>query len=88
MSTLLKSARCPWDEAWYVLSGEQCLETPSGKTALHAGQSGLVPEGPPMMLSATGTSERRALALILGDSSLPLGQPAQDWTPKGLCTLP
>jgi quercetin dioxygenase-like cupin family protein len=46
-------------EAWYVLSGEQCLETPSGKSVIGTGQSGLVPGGPPMILMATGTRERR-----------------------------
>jgi quercetin dioxygenase-like cupin family protein len=72
-------------EAWYVLSGEQCLETPSGKAMIGAGQSGLVPGGPPMMLTATGMHERRSLVLILGDSALPNVLPVNDWTPKGLC---
>jgi hypothetical protein len=72
-------------EAWYVLSGEQCLETPSGKTVIGARQSGLVPGGPPMMLLATSTVERRSLVLILGDSSLPPSLPVNEWTPKGLC---
>ncbi len=75
-------------EAWYVLSGEQCLETPRGKTVIGTGQSGLVPGGPPMMLTATGTGERRSLVLIVGDSSLPNVVPANDWTPKGLCLSP
>jgi quercetin dioxygenase-like cupin family protein len=75
-------------EAWYVLSGEQCLETPSGKTVIGTGQSGLVPGGPPMMLTATGTGERHSLVLILGDSSLPNVLPANDWRPKGLCLSP
>jgi quercetin dioxygenase-like cupin family protein len=73
-------------EAWYVLSGEQCLETPGGKTVIGARQTGLVPGGPPMMLLATGAGERRSLVLILGDSSLPASLPVSDWTPKGLCT--
>jgi quercetin dioxygenase-like cupin family protein len=75
-------------EAWYVLSGEQCLETPSGKTMIGAGQSGLAPGGPPMMLLATGAGERRSLVLILGDSSLPFALPVNDWTPQGLCASP
>lgn len=75
-------------EAWYVLAGKQCLETPDGKVVIQAGETGIVPEGPPMMLSATGTAERRSLVLILGDSSAPIGTPAADWTPKGLCSAP
>jgi mannose-6-phosphate isomerase-like protein (cupin superfamily) len=47
-------------EAWYVLAGIQCLETPDGITVVRAGEGSLVPEGPPMMLSSVGTAPRRA----------------------------
>ncbi len=57
-------------EAWYTLAGETCLETPNGK---HIGRAGgppvIVPGGPPMHLTATGTEQRRALVFILHDSS-------------------
>lgn len=73
-------------EAWYTLAGETCLETPEGKTVGRAGGSHvIVPGGPPMHLTATGTETRRALVLILHDSSQPPTTPAPDWTPKGLC---
>ncbi len=75
-------------EAWYVLAGEQCLETPHGKSVIGTGQSGLVPGGYPMLLTATGSAERRSLVLILGDSSLPNVLPENDWKPKGLCSTP
>jgi len=75
-------------EAWYVLSGEQCLETPGGKSVIRTGQSGLVAGGQPMILTATGAGERRSLVLILGDSSLPNVLPEKDWKPKGLCLAP
>ncbi len=39
-----------------------------------------------MELTATGSEVRRALVLILHDSSLPATTPATDWTPKRLCT--
>jgi len=45
----------------------------------------IVPEGPPMHLTATGTETRRALVLILHDATQPATTPATDWTPKGLC---
>jgi hypothetical protein len=45
----------------------------------------IVPGGPPMHLTATGTVQRRALVLILHDSSKPASISAHDWTPKGLC---
>ena len=73
-------------EAWYTLAGETCLETPEGKMVGRAGGSHvIVPGGPPMHLTATGTETRRALVLILHDSTLPPTTPARDWTPKGLC---
>jgi quercetin dioxygenase-like cupin family protein len=73
-------------EAWYTLSGETCLETPDGTMIGRAGGSHvIVPGGPPMHLTATGTETRRALVLILHDSTQPATTPAPDWTPKGLC---
>jgi quercetin dioxygenase-like cupin family protein len=73
-------------EAWYTLAGETCLETPDGKMVGRAGGSHvIVPGGPPMHLTATGTETRRALVLILHDSSQPATTPASDWMPKGLC---
>jgi quercetin dioxygenase-like cupin family protein len=76
-------------EAWYTLAGETCLETPDGVMVGRAGGSHvIVPGGPPMHLTATGTETRRALVLILHDSSQPATTPASDWTPKGLCKQP
>jgi hypothetical protein len=73
-------------EAWYTLSGETCLETPEGKQIGRvAGSQVIVPGGPPMHLTATGTEQRRALVLILHDSSKPATTIVHDWTPKGLC---
>jgi len=73
-------------EAWYTLTGETCLETPEGKMVGRAGGSHvIVPGGPPRHLTATGTETRRALVLILHDSTQPPTTPAHDWTPKGLC---
>jgi quercetin dioxygenase-like cupin family protein len=77
--------RHPGPEAWYVLTGAQCLETPGHRTIMRAGETGIVPEGPPMMLSAIGTSKRQSLVLILHDSSKPMGALAPDWKPSGLC---
>jgi quercetin dioxygenase-like cupin family protein len=74
-------------EAWYTLSGATCLETPAGTMEGRAGgQHVIVPSGPPMELTATGTEVRRALVLILHDSSQPASSAASDWTPKGLCS--
>src|SRR5882672_5541692 len=67
-------------------TGQQMVETPEGKMIGRAGGSHvIVPGGPPMHLTATGTETRRALVLILHDSAQPPTTPARDWTPKGLC---
>jgi quercetin dioxygenase-like cupin family protein len=74
-------------EAWHTLTGETCLETPEGKQVGRAGGPPvIVPGGPPMHLTATGTEQRRALVLILHDSSRPATTMVNDWAPKGLCT--
>jgi quercetin dioxygenase-like cupin family protein len=72
-------------EAWYLLSGAQCLETPEGITVMRAGQSAVVREGPPMMLSSVGPETRHGLTLVLHDASKPWTMLSSEWTPKGSC---
>jgi quercetin dioxygenase-like cupin family protein len=76
-------------EAWYTLTGETCLETPEGRMVGRAGGPPvIVPAGPPMHLTATGTTTRRAIVLILHDRSQPATTVTHAWTPKGLCKAP
>jgi quercetin dioxygenase-like cupin family protein len=77
--------RHPGPEAWYTTSGGICLETPVGKTVGRAGESTIVPEGPPMQLTAIGPEDRRSIVLILHDSGQPDTHSADDWVPRGLC---
>jgi quercetin dioxygenase-like cupin family protein len=72
-------------EVWYTATGETCLETPQGKLVGRAGQPVIVPGGPPMELTATGTELRRAVVLILYDVTQPASTLVHDWKPKGLC---
>lgn len=74
-------------EAWFAVSGETCLETSDGRvqTGRPGGPVIIVPEGVMMHLTATGTEERRALVLILHDSSKPPTTMVHDWKAKGLC---
>ena len=72
-------------EAWYLLTGVQCLETPEGITVVKAGDSGVVREGPPMMLSSVGNETRRSVLLVLHDSTQPWTSPVTDWKPAGRC---
>jgi hypothetical protein len=67
------------------IGGRNMLGTPQGKMVGRAGGSHvIVPGGPPMHLTATGTETRRAMVLILHDSTQPPTTPAPDWMPKGL----
>lgn len=87
--------RHPGPEAWYVVSGAQCLETPNGLIVASAGGGAMVPEGWPMAISSVGAETRRALVLILHRSAEPYsmavddhrshGAPHSDWKPQGLC---
>ena len=72
-------------EAWYLVSGAQCLETPEGITVARMGEGAVVPEGPPMALSSVGTETRRSVLLVLHDTSRPWIAMESDWKPKGLC---
>jgi quercetin dioxygenase-like cupin family protein len=71
-------------EAWYLVSGTQCLETPDGITVVEKGKTAIIPEGPPMALSSVGNEIRRSVVLVLHDSTQPWMH-ASDWRPKGAC---
>jgi quercetin dioxygenase-like cupin family protein len=58
-------------EAFYVVDGEQCLETPDRIYPMHKGETLAVPAGVAMRLVATGTTPRRGLAVIVYDSAQP-----------------
>ncbi len=72
-------------EAWYVLTGAQCLETPTGPIVARAGEGTMVPEGPPMSISGIGAETRRSVLLVLHPTAEPWVSAAPDWTPTGLC---
>ena len=72
-------------EAWYVLEGAQCLETPEGITIVRAGENALVRQGPEMMLLGVGSEVRRTMVLVLHDTSKPWIVENTPWKPKGLC---
>jgi len=74
----------PGPEGWYVLAGEQCLETPAGATRGGAGQTMTVLPNVPMELNVTGATLRRAFALVIHDSTQQRGVNS-DWKPAGKC---
>ena len=71
-------------EGWYVLEGEQCLETPAGARRARAGGTLTVGANIPMELNVTGKKLRRAFALVIHDSAQARGTPS-DWKPSGTC---
>ena len=75
----------PGPEGWYVLAGEQCLETPAGATKVESGGTMTVPSNTPMELNVTGKTVRRAFALVIHDSAQPRGIPSE-WKPSGACS--
>ncbi|WP_175943404.1 hypothetical protein [Caballeronia sp. BCC1704] len=78
--------RHPGTEAWFVLSGAQCLETPHGEQLGRPGAPPvIVAPGEPMLLTGIGKEQGHWLVLILMDATMPRGLPADDWTPKHTC---
>ena len=86
--------RHPGPEAWFVIAGGQCLETPNGVMTAQAGQAMLAPEGWPMAISSLGTDTRRAVVLVLHRTGEPYVMPVDaqpdaphaHWKPQGLCS--
>jgi mannose-6-phosphate isomerase-like protein (cupin superfamily) len=71
-------------EIWYVLTGEQCLETPNGIQRAKAGGGMFAPSNTPVQLNITGTGNREALFAIVHDAAKP-ATTVSDWQPKGDC---
>jgi quercetin dioxygenase-like cupin family protein len=59
----------PGPEAWFIMSGEQCLETPDGVVRGRAGEGVVVRGDLPMIIQATGSEIRRNFALVLHDAA-------------------
>jgi len=72
-------------EAWYVLEGTNCLETPDGVRTASAGETLIVPEGPPMVLTGVGPTTRKSMAVIVHDAAQPWTIVTTGWTAKGAC---
>jgi quercetin dioxygenase-like cupin family protein len=74
-------------EAWYLLNGAQCLQTPDSESITRAGQGAVVPMGPPMVLTGMGTEMRRSVVLVLHDTGEPWMTLTTDWKPSKPCAL-
>ena len=72
----------PGPEAFYVVEGEQCMETPSDRRLIPAGGTYVVESGPHIQAAPNG---RRNLVLILAPSGQPAVIPGGNWRPTGFC---
>ena len=84
-STITTVHRHSGPEAWYVVTGAQCLRTPQTTMVLRAGEGGFVPPGPPMVLTAIGRETRRALFVVLHDASEQWQTNTTEWAPPREC---
>jgi len=75
----------PGPEAWYILAGEQCLETPAGVMKGRAGEGMYAPPTTSMRLSNNGLTTRIALFVVIHDAAQPWSIPTNEWTPTGAC---
>lgn len=73
----------PGPEAFFVVDGEQCMESPTDRAILTAGQSYVVAAGPHLQAAPRG---RRNLVLIIAPKDEPFVVPAGgDWRPSSFC---
>lgn len=75
----------PGPEGWYMLAGEQCLETQAETKKARTGETMTVPPNVPMELSIIGSTVRRSLVLIIHDCAQAPIIPS-DWKPPGACS--
>jgi len=74
----------PGPEAWYVINGQQCLETPHGLLRAATGQGSFVAADTPMKLNVFGTTRRDALFFEIGDAAQPWTAPSK-WQSTERC---
>lgn len=72
-------------EAWYVVEGTNCVMTPQGVSTAGPGETLIVPEGEPMVLTGLGKSTRRTFAVIVHDAAMGSTSAAPDWNPTSGC---
>lgn len=72
----------PGPEAFYVVDGEQCMESPTDQRVIGAGGTYIVASGPHLQAAPKG---RRNLVLILAPEGVAPVVPGGDWTPTAYC---
>lgn len=69
-------------EAFYVVDGVQCMETPTDRRRVRAGDTYVVAPGPHVQTSPGG---RRNIAVVIHPEAEPWMTVGSDWTPSGFC---
>ncbi|PSJ36276.1 hypothetical protein C7I55_26640 [Sphingomonas deserti] len=69
-------------EAFYVIDGEQCTETPTDRQKIQAGESYIVPKGAHLQAAPKG---RRSLVVILAPEGEPWMKLTSDWAGTDFC---
>lgn len=72
----------PGPEAFYVVEGEQCMDSPKESKMVGPGGTYIVREGPHLQAAPKG---RRNLVLILAAKGEPFVIPGARWQPTGFC---
>jgi quercetin dioxygenase-like cupin family protein len=72
----------PGPEAFYVLEGEQCMETPEERRKLGPGETFVVPPGPHVQAAPKG---RKNILLVLYPREAPWMTMEPRWTPSQFC---
>lgn len=72
-------------ETFYVVDGEQCLETPSRAYPMKRGEVLVLPTGLTMQMVVTGATPRRALAAVIYDAAQPPTTPTENAPPLVAC---
>lgn len=73
----------PGPEVFYVLEGEQCVETRDGTSRVAAGEHYILNEGPHLQASRKG---RRSLVLLVIPNDTPWISLGSDWSPSVSCS--
>ena len=72
----------PGPEAFYVVEGSQCMESPTDRQVVQAGGTYIVDSGPHIQAAPRG---RRNLVLILVPKGTAALTPGGNWTPSDFC---
>lgn len=75
----------PGPEIFYVVEGEQCVETPTARARITAGETFVVADGAHLQAAPGG---RRSLVLLVVPAGKPWMQLRDDWQPDGYCDTP